>query len=238
MQLFYTEQIDGEQKIIHLPEEEIHHLAVLRKRVGDAIQVIDGKGNWYETTILTLEKRHVTLQIHQIIPQTKPKFELHLAIAPPKNIERMEWLLEKTTEIGIDVITPLQCERSERTVLKNERLEKILISACKQSLRATRPTLHPLTKFKDFLVRLDHTNQQRYIAHCENSPKTTLLHNYKAGNNVLILIGPEGDFSPKEILLAEEQGCLSLSLGKARLRTETAGIVVCQTIQLLNEWEK
>lgn len=238
MQLFYTEQIDGEQKIIHLPEEEIHHLAVLRKRVGDAIQVIDGKGNWYETTILTLEKRRVTLQINQIILQTKPKFELHLAIAPPKNIERMEWLLEKTTEIGINVITPLQCERSERTILKNERLEKILISACKQSLRATLPTLHPLTKFKDFLSRLDHTNQQRYIAHCENSPKTTLLHNYEAGNNVLILIGPEGDFSPKEILLAEEKGCLSISLGEARLRTETAGIVVCQTIQLLNEWKK
>ena len=238
MQLFYTNHIHEQGSTIHLTDEEAHHLFVLRKSVGEPVEVIDGKGNWYKTTIITLDRKKVLLHVESVTYKPRANFKMHLAIAPPKNLERMEWLLEKATEIGVDSITPLHCERSERTVLRLDRLEKILISACKQSLKATIPQLQELRKFKDFLLQQATYQGQRFIAHCDSTDKTTLLDNYQAGNDVTVLIGPEGDFSAKEITMAVENGYVPISLGTSRLRTETAGIVVCQTIQLINEWKK
>ncbi len=157
-------------------------------------------------------------------------YRLHIAIAPTKNNDRLEWFLEKSTEIGITEITPILCDHSERKIIKAERLEKVLISAMKQSGQATVPRLNPLCKLKDLQ---DLNSSIKYIAHCENEKQGHLKKLYEAGKSSLILIGPEGDFSANEIDFALKQGYKPISLGNNRLRTETAGIVVCNTINTL-----
>lgn len=232
MQLFYTKNIqDG---LAVLSEEEARHcVQVLRRQVGDVIQVIDGLGGQYEAQIMEASKKKVLLRIlaeNQV--NTHRGFKLHIAIAPTKNINRMEWFLEKATEIGVDVITPILCQRSERKVIKPERLQKILLSAAKQSGNIILPVLHPMVKFRTLVEQETPESVQRFIAHCEKGNDIHLFNQIQGGTDLTILIGPEGDFAPEEIQMALDNGYKPTSLGNSRLRTETAGVVACQVANL------
>jgi 16S rRNA (uracil1498-N3)-methyltransferase len=233
MHLFYTPDISEETYTLNEIESK-HCIKVLRLNTNDQIELIDGKGSFYEAKIIDPNPKKCKIEIIKTIHEFgKRNHYLHIAIAPTKNMDRFEWFLEKATEIGIDEVTPLLCDHSERKAIKNERLEKIIVSAIKQSIKAYKPILNPLTKYGDFIKQdFDGT---KYIAHCEENEKQSLKANYKTGSNSLILIGPEGDFSPNEIKLAKENNFRETSLGESRLRTETAGIVACHTINLLNE---
>ena len=233
MHLFYTPDIEGETYT--LPEEESKHCAkVLRLGPGEIVHLVDGRGNWYRCEIVTPDAKHCTVRcLEKTERHGQRNFRLHIAIAPTKNIERMEWFLEKATEIGIDEITPLLCDHSERRTIKDERLEKIIVAAMKQSLKAYLPKLNPLTEFRSLVSRP--SDELRCIAHCDEGEKRLLKEIYKPGESVTILIGPEGDFSPAEIELAKRQGFIPVSLGSSRLRTETAGIVACHSVQFMNE---
>ena len=233
MQLFYVPDISGAEVILNETESK-HAIRVLRLKEGDKIELIDGKGGFYKARIQNANPKKCQLSI--IESQTdfgKKDFHLHIAIAPTKNIDRTEWFLEKCTEIGIDEVTPLLSEHSERKVIKPERLEKILVSAMKQSVKAYLPKLNGLTKLSDLLSQT--TETKKFIAHCNEGEKQHLKNVVKPGDKVLILIGPEGDFSPEEVTLALEYGFEAISLGNARLRTETAGVVACHIVNLANE---
>ncbi len=228
MQLFFIEKPESE--IILSKEESKHATKVLRKKEGDILNFTDGKGSFYKAEITIADTKKCRLQI--ISSKQKPKqhnYHLHIAIAPTKNMDRYEWFLEKATEIGIDEITPIICDHSERKVLKTERCNRILLSAIKQSLKFHLPKLNEAMPLKDFL-ELDFEGN-KYIAHCEKSDKLE-LKNVKLEEKTLILIGPEGDFSPAEIEIALQNQFKAVSLGKSRLRTETAGIVAVHTINL------
>lgn len=237
MILFYTTHI--EKNTAYLPEEEARHcVQVLRKKIGDSLYFVDGKGGYYEGQITETGKKRCIIEIEKHLPHFQQRHHrLHIAIAPTKNINRLEWFLEKSTEIGIDTITPILCQRSERKKVRLDRLEKILVSAMKQSVKAYLPQLQPLVRFKEWIKSLNLPSPtQKFIAHCDAAfEKLPLKDNYEVGKDVCILIGPEGDFSPEEIQLVMQHGFSGVSLGQSRLRTETAGIVACHTINLLNE---
>jgi len=229
MRLFYNPQFNPASP--SLAEEELKHaVRVLRLTVGDIIHIVDGKGNRYITQIIDVTKKSCELKLIRTeeIPPSFP-YKLHIAIAPTKQIDRIEWFLEKATEIGISEITPIWCEHSERKQVKTDRLEKIIVSAMKQSLQATIPKLNNPKPFKDFVNEVEAT--EKYIAHCEPETKQHLKHIYKGGN-VVILIGPEGDFSSTEIDLALAHHYTPISLGENRLRTETAALTANQIIHL------
>jgi 16S rRNA (uracil1498-N3)-methyltransferase len=234
MQLFYVTNINGE--FAHFDEIEARHcVQVLRKKEGDFVHFIDGKGGFYKGEIDETGKKKCVVKILDHQPDfAKRNFHLHIAIAPTKNIARLEWFLEKTTEIGIDEITPILCDHSERTKIRLDRLQKVLISAMKQSLKAKLPKLNEPQKLDAFIKQIDKDNQELYIAHCADGEKNDLKHNYQKGKNVLVLIGPEGDFSNREIQLAFEHDFSSITLGESRLRTETAGIVACTYLNFMN----
>lgn len=231
--IFYTPDIATD---CHLPEEESQHaVKVLRLQVGDTIELVDGKGTLYHAEITFTHPKHCEFNIISQEDNYNPQpVHLHIAIAPTKNMDRMEWFAEKATEIGITEITPLLCDHSERKVIKNERLEKILVSAMKQSKKAFLPQLNEMTGFDHFMKSHNHSNG--FIAHCYEQDKRLLSSSYKAGSDVVVMIGPEGDFSEREVELAIQLGYVPVSLGKSRLRTETAGIVACHTVQLINEF--
>jgi len=235
MQLFYTTGIDN--GFCSLGEEESRHCAkVLRLKIGDEIDLTDGKGRLYHAA---LEEIHAGGCRAEIITATQvppSPWHLHIALAPPKNPDRFEWFLEKATEIGIGEVTPLLCRRSERVSLKMQRLEKVMVSAIKQSLRAWLPVLNPPVGFSE-LVSSAHTSR-RYIAYCATGNEDLLSGLYVPGSDATILVGPEGDFTPEEAALAQAGGFVAVSLGRHRLRTETAGIVACHTISLLNDITK
>ena len=222
-----------------LPEDEAQHaVKVLRLQSGDAVELSDGNGNFYYAVITNPHHKRCEIEITNCQSQyEKRSFYLHIAIAPTKNIERFEWFVEKATEIGIDEITPVKCRFSERKVLKEERLEKIMISAMKQSKKAYLPKLNFLQDFEK-LVKQDFFGK-KFIAHCyvgvENIQSLPLQNLYKKGESALVLIGPEGDFSREEVEFAIKNGFQALSLGNSRLRTETAGVVACHSINFMNE---
>ena len=223
--MFYAPDIETSP---FLPEEESQHAAkVLRLQIGDRIELIDGKGGYYKAEITF--PHHKRCEVRILEKQTefrKHSHRLHIAIAPTKNMERLEWFAEKATEIGIDEITPVICRFSERKVIKHDRLEKILISAMKQSLKAYLPKLNEQCPFDEFLKR-PHSGQ-RFIAHCyDEETKKQFSSLYTPQQHVIILIGPEGDFSMEEVEKALKTGFTPVSLGESRLRTETAGIVAC-----------
>lgn len=234
MQLsYYPEIING---ITSLPEDESKHLVkVLRKSIGDCFYIVDGLGGLYHVEITSASPKKCEFRI--LSNRTnfgKRKNKLHIAIAPTKNIDRLEWFLEKATEIGIDEITPILCDHSERKVIKEDRLVKIIVSAMKQSNQAFLPRLNNFTKYTDFILEIAKSNEQQlFIAHCEETEKLFLSKQQNC-NNAVVLIGPEGDFSTNEIKIALDSGFTPVSLGENRLRTETAGIVACNTIQLIN----
>jgi 16S rRNA (uracil1498-N3)-methyltransferase len=210
-----------------LPEEESLHAAkVLRLQTGDEITLLDGKGGLYRAEITLPHAKRCGFKIitEQQLSTGRP-YRLHVAIAPTKNMERLEWFVEKAVEIGVDEITPIVCRYSERKQVKSERLEKILLSACKQSVQAVFPLLHQQTSFDEFV---ESTNAEcKAIAHCYPETKEEFRSLIASSSDILILIGPEGDFSPDEVKLAIEHGFNAVSLGDSRLRTETAGIMAC-----------
>jgi 16S rRNA (uracil1498-N3)-methyltransferase len=232
MILFYSEHCDG--KTAYLQDSEaIHCKQALRKNIGDTITLTDGKGAAYSGTIVSMSKRSVEVSSLEPLQLSKPRdYKIHIGIAPTKNISRFEWFLEKATELGIDEVTPLLCSRSERKVIKPERLNKILVSAMKQSLKSNLPTLNPMTKFVDFVK--SNTYETHFIAHLEEDPKL-LIHQYEPMENACILIGPEGDFTLEEIQFSLTHGYQSVSLGDYRLRTETAAISAVQAIHFANQ---
>jgi 16S rRNA (uracil1498-N3)-methyltransferase len=195
--------------------------------------VTDGLGNLYECLIIHADPKRCIIKVVSTMREyLKRNYFLHIGIAPTKSIDRFEWFLEKAVEIGIDEITPIFCAHSERIKLKTERLQKVLISAMKQSLKAYIPKLNEPSDFKSLLLK--DSKEQKFIAYCESWEEDELKKVYRKGEDALILIGPEGDFSLEEVSMAKKKEFLPISLGKSRLRTETAGIVACHTILLMN----
>ena len=213
-------------------QESRHCISVLRHKAGDKITVADGKGSFFECRITDSHPKHCKVEIVSIQTHKERDFRLHIAIAPTKNIDRIEWFTEKITEIGVEHITMLKCEHSERKKVRIDRLEKILVAASKQSLKAYKPKLDDLTKFKELV---DKNKNSGYIAHCNTSPLPHLKTVYTAGEDATILIGPEGDFSPEEVEYAVKNGFKEVSLGNSRLRTETAGVVACAIFNMIND---
>lgn len=229
--IFFAPDILSDQT---LPQEESAHcIRVLRKKEGDTIYIADGKGHFFDAKIIEAHQKHCVVNIINTIDEPKPwSNNLHIAFAPTKNMDRVEWFAEKATEIGIDRFSPLLCRYSERKEIKLPRIEKILISAMKQSQKSFVPQLDEMTAFADFIRQP--FDGQKFIAHCYPQEKKLLKDAYNHGGNVLVLIGPEGDFSEKEVQLALDNGFEPISLGNSRLRTETAALVACNTIQVIN----
>lgn len=235
MQLFYNSEISTETKQITFDKIESKHIVrVLRKKEGDILKITNGKGELFDVEIsFANDKRCAAIIINA---QKKPKpwsYYLHIAIAPTKLNDRIEWFLEKATEIGIDEITPIICANSERRVLKLERFEKILQSAMKQSLKFTLPKLNAPVKLVDFIKQ--DFKEQVCIAHCEDQEKTLLQSVVKPSEKTTILIGPEGDFSSDEIKKCLAKNMTPISLGESRLRTETAALVAVNTVSFINQ---
>lgn len=221
-----------------LPEEEAQHACrVLRMETGDEMMLMDGEGVYYRAVVSEATKKRCLYRIEETLPQKRQWApHLHLAMAPTKNMDRTEWFAEKATEIGFDELSFLRCKFSERTVIKNERVDKILVSAMKQSHKAWKPVLNEMTDFKDFVSQ--DFKGQKFICHCYEEEslgeKVKLKDALKAGEDALVMIGPEGDFSVDEVRLAESLGFQSVSLGESRLRTETAALVAVHLMNLIN----
>jgi 16S rRNA (uracil1498-N3)-methyltransferase len=233
MNLFFTPGLSGD--FYELNEEESKHIIrVLRFKRGDIIFLTNGKGDLCKAEIAEDNPKKCLVQITETTHQYgKRNYHLHLAIAPTKNMDRFEWFLEKATEIGIDEITPIICEHSERSEIKTERLNKVIVSAMKQSVKAYLPDLHEAMSFKTCISK--HYTSQKFICSTEAQKNHHLKNNYRQGNSVLIVIGPEGDFSKEELELAGKNNFGLASLGESRLRTETAGIVACDVISFMNQ---
>lgn len=230
MQLFYNERLtNGNSEILFDKEESRHIGKVLRKKEGDRLFITNGNGSIFEAQLLSVNPKQCLAKVLNIDKQRPLPYSLHLAVAPTKLNDRYEWFLEKATEIGISEITPIICDHSERKVIKHERYEKILQSAMKQSLKAYLPKLNGLVSFKEFISGVSE-NSHNFIAHCEDSEKQSLKSHLTSEGKILILIGPEGDFSEKEIEMALKKGFDPISLGQSRLRTETAAVVACHSV--------
>lgn len=214
-------------------EESWHCAKVLRKKAGDAIHLIDGKGNFYEGILELISEKQCSVNVTKgPTPQQKRNYYLHLAIAPTKQMDRIEWMVEKAVEIGIDEISFVSCKNSERTVVKTERIVKIVESAVKQSLQAFIPKVNELRSFKELMLQSQ--ADQKLIAHCYEMPKQEIKQVDFKNKSTLIMIGPEGDFTSEEVDLSRQYKFDALSLGANRLRSETAGLYVCQAVSLLS----
>ncbi|TVQ89808.1 MAG: 16S rRNA (uracil(1498)-N(3))-methyltransferase [Bacteroidetes bacterium] len=232
MHIFYEENLQN--ALVKLsPEESRHCTKVLRLKAGDEVGFTDGKGTFARARLVDVNAKSTTAAITHRELKPKRNFHLHMVVAPTKNIDRFEWFLEKATECGIEEVTPIICAQSERTVVKPERLKKIMLSAIKQSQRAWLPRLNDTVKFKDFINNYS-SDTPSFIAHCDEGEKNPLRDAYNPGKDVMIMIGPEGDFSPEEVQLARDKGIQAISLGQNRLRTETAALVACVAVSFMN----
>jgi 16S rRNA (uracil1498-N3)-methyltransferase len=233
MHVFYTPDITADTYVLS-EEESKHCTRVLRLGTGAQVHLIDGRGGLYEAEIVEASKKNVTLKVMNTqLEYQKRNHHLHLVVAPTKNIERLEWFLEKATEIGIDEITPVICDRSERRVVKEDRLYKVITSAVKQSLQAYHPVLNPQITLSSFLKQSN--DSEKMIAHCiDGQPRNYISEIVQPGQRYTILIGPEGDFTVAEIELALQSGYKPLTLGNTRLRTETAALAACFEVNYLN----
>lgn len=233
--MFYNPEIDLNTASFFFNKEESKHIVkVNRKQSGDILLVTNGLGVLFTTEITLASDSKCTVKVISKKVEEKPNFNLHLAVAPTKMNERFEWFLEKATEIGITTITPIICDHSERKVINKERYEKIILAAMKQSNQYYLPKLNDAISFADFMAKSN--NDTKLIAHCaEENEKKSLKDLLQPNENITVLIGPEGDFSPKEITLATEKKYSPVSLGKTRLRTETAAIVACHSVAFVNE---
>ncbi|MFV7234868.1 16S rRNA (uracil(1498)-N(3))-methyltransferase [Flavobacterium sp. ZB4R12] len=234
MQLFYNPTINETTENFSFDKEESKHIIkVLRKKDSDILYVTNGLGYLFKTEITLASDNKCTVKIISFEKSAPSKFHLHLAVAPTKMNDRFEWFLEKATEIGIDEITPIICDRSERKVINNERFDKIILAAMKQSNELFLPKLNEAISFKEFVKQKQ--EGLNFIAHCEETNKKTLKSVLKPSKNITLLIGPEGDFTEKEIELALDTNYIPVSLGNTRLRTETAAIVACHSVVFVNE---
>lgn len=234
MQLFYNPDITEKTTEFSFPKEESNHIVkVLRKSVGDNLNITNGKGWLFVAEITLANNKNCLAKITSAEIQSKKPYTLHMAVAPTKMNDRYEWFLEKATEIGIDTITPIICDHSERKVIKTDRYEKILQAAMKQSLNCYLPKLNDAMPFNDFMEQEIIGNL--FIAHCEETDKKSLKQLIKPKQHITILIGPEGDFSVNEIEKAIANGFIPVTLGDTRLRTETAAIVACHSVAFINE---
>ena len=233
MNVFYLP--DATEGMVSFPEEESKHcVKVLRMQAGDRFCVTDGKGSLYDGELVEAHPKRATVCLTNKRPGYDNKtFKLEIAIAPTKLNERTEWFLEKATEIGIDRVRLFTSYHSERRAANVERFQKVMISAMKQSIKSRLPVIEDMVSF-DKLVKQPFEGQ-KFIAWIDDKVKECLCDLYKKGENVMVLIGPEGDLSPEEVVLAKENGFIPVSLGEARLRTETAAVVACHTIQLINQ---
>lgn len=223
MQLFYFPQARVNSSLLSLEKEDTRHITkVLRKSIGDTVSITNGLGDLFDGTIIELTSNRCTLELAFIRNEPARKPLLHIAIAPTKMNDRMEWFLEKSTELGVSAITPLLCANSERRNIKLDRFDKIIVSAMKQSLQLRKPILNPLTKIEDFIA--SNKDEIQLIAHCEETDKTHLSELLRSKSNTTILIGPEGDFTTAEIENALKNKYRPVHLGHTRLRTETAGV--------------
>jgi 16S rRNA (uracil1498-N3)-methyltransferase len=229
MHLFYAPELNDELRYTLNPDESHHAIRVLRLNHGNEIVLVNGRGGWYQAMITNPDPKACSVEIIRVTAGIgKPGHHLHIAIAPTKQIDRYEWFLEKATEIGISEITPIICDHSERKDVKTDRQMRIVIAAMKQSLKAFHPMIHEQVSFKDFLKNsIRGTNT---IAHCQPGNKFWLNEVIHSNEPITLLIGPEGDFSDAEIASATEKGYQPITLGTSRLRTETAGVVACQTV--------
>jgi 16S rRNA (uracil1498-N3)-methyltransferase len=230
LNLFYQPRIpDG---INHLDEEESRHcLRVLRKKTGDIIRITDGHGLFYDARITGGDSRACTFAITEQHTTPVRPYRIHMAISPTKNADRLEWFVEKAVEMGVDTVTLLECHNTERTYHKTERLQKVAISAMKQSIQAWLPQINGLTPFNAVVLL---PAGQKFIAFVDSTNPLHLLHAGRPNDNYLVLIGPEGDFTPTELTTAIDNGFIKVSLGASRLRTETAGMAACHTLHLIN----
>ena len=234
MQLFYNPDIkQGDVTFFFDKEESKHIVKVLRKKESDTIFITNGLGFLFESEIILASEKKCEVKITKETFQEPDKFYTHIAVAPTKMNDRLEWFLEKATEIGIHEITPIICDHSERKVYKIDRAEKIIQAAMKQSLHYYIPKINEPISFSQFVK--SNIGGQKFIAHCEETDKKSFKNEVKKDEKVTILIGPEGDFSTKEINLAIENEFIPVTLGNTRLRTETAALVACHTIALINE---
>ena len=235
MQLFFNPEINSSTKQFTFDKIESRHIVrVLRKKEGDTIFITNGSGILFTSEVIVPNDKKCVVSIISSEEKIKPwNYYLHIAIAPTKLNDRFEWFLEKATEIGIDEITPIICDHSERKVLKLERMEKIIYSAAKQSLKFHFPKLNQPIKFSEFIKQK--FDGDLFIAHCEETSKKSLKTEIKPNTKTTILIGPEGDFSSKEIKQSLEHKFIPVSLGESRLRTETAGIVAAHSVAFINQ---
>lgn len=234
MHLFYTPDITPQNEAWFLTEEESKHCTrVLRLEKGDQVNLIDGKGGFYTATISDAHPKRTILHINSVVTgYGKRNHYLHIAVAPTKNLDRLEWFLEKATEIGIDEISLIVTHRSERKEAKTERLNKIITSAIKQSLKAYHPVLNEVILYNKLISKP--FSGQKFIAHCADGEKAEIKDQLSPKGNYLVMIGPEGDFSEKEVADALQNGFKPITLGESRLRTETAALEACFEINFLN----
>jgi 16S rRNA (uracil1498-N3)-methyltransferase len=231
MNIFY--QLDIEQTLTLGPEESAHCAQVLRMKAGERAKATDGRGHFYLIELADVNKKSTRVKILEK-RNVKPRpYQVHIGIAPTKNIDRVEYFIEKAVEIGIEEISFLKCEHSERKEVKLERLEKIAVAAMKQSQKAFMPVLNDVVKYTDF-IKKNKLSAESYIAYLDKENSKDLVQQLQRGKDAIILIGPEGDFSPAEVNLAREAGYKPARLGESRLRTETAGIVAVHTVHLVN----
>ncbi|MBR1395330.1 MAG: 16S rRNA (uracil(1498)-N(3))-methyltransferase [Prevotella sp.] len=236
IRFFYVPEAATRQELP--PDEASHALRVLRLKEGDELMLTDGAGTFYRAEVTMVANHHCCYRIVDKQPQQRQwPGHIHLAIAPTKMNDRIEWMTEKAVEVGVDELSFLDCQFSERRQLKTERLEKIVVAAVKQSHKAYKPTINEMTPFNRFIA--SHPGGHRYIAHCyQEVPRVNLfdqLCRLKSADDVLVLVGPEGDFSIDEVRMAVDAGFVSVDLGKSRLRTETAGLSAVMAIQLAKQ---
>lgn len=232
MQLFYCPAILHNEFFLS-PEESKHCVRVLRKNAGDTIHIIDGQGTFYDASLTDVSSTKCTFDIVNSAHHDRPAYYIHIAIAPTKNTDRTEWFVEKAIEIGVDEITFLRSVHSERTRINLDRIHKKAIGAIKQSIRPYLPEIHDIEQLDSFLKK-DFFGQ-KFVAHLDEASPAYLGRNAAKSNNYLVLVGPEGGFSNGEIELLHEYGYESVKLGDHRLRTETAGVMACSTLNLINQ---
>jgi 16S rRNA (uracil1498-N3)-methyltransferase len=232
MNIFYKPGLLTEHHFLDR-EESNHAVKVLRLKEDDPVIIVNGKGDWGEAVLTAVRPGHCEFEIRKVIHEfEKRNYHLSMAVAPTKNSDRMEWFLEKATEMGIDSFIPLCCRHSERKVLNTERLRKVAVAAMKQSLKAYLPEIREIVPFSDFIRQP--LKGSGFIAHCHARNIPHLANLLQKGEHDTILIGPEGDFSDEEVNMAMHYGYREISLGNARLRTETAALAACHTVALIN----
>ncbi len=235
MHLFYTPDINSHTYTLN-EEESKHCVRVLRLNEGDKIQLIDGNGGFYDGEIIDNNPKRCSVKIIDTKKEVgKRNWHLHIAIAPTKNMDRLEWFVEKATEMGIDEISLIDCKNSERSIVKTERIQKVAISAIKQSLKAYLPKINDVVDLKKFIATTKDFKGEKFIAHCQSAGLSHIKSQYIPKQNALILIGPEGDFTIEEVKLALDNGFKEVGLGESRLRTETAALYACAALNVANE---